>query len=315
MKKIISAALAAVMSLLTTAAVTAANNNPKVYIDNAEIIFADQEAVIKDDRTLVPARGVFEAMDAYVQWDAEKRRVQIDSSNSVTRVYLTIDNPVMEVYTFTSIFSSDKKEVDLEVVPQIMNDRTMIPFRAIADAMGCDVEWSEEDYAVFVTTEEGAAPTDGKLKLSMSASADTVKADETVDVLLSVENLGEGEIVSGVSAVVEYSKEDFEFVSSELFYENEKVGGLEVTNPDFTDNALKTSVITTEESITTDGTVLKLTFKAKTEAKADFRLAKLFDSLHGYHTRLIISKDGVSDDVGGNDLVIDTSAVTVNDAE
>lgn len=46
-----------------------------VYVDQQEVVFADQAPVIVDDRTLVPMRKIFEAMDADVTWDEPSQTI------------------------------------------------------------------------------------------------------------------------------------------------------------------------------------------------------------------------------------------------
>lgn len=151
MKKLLSAVLA--VFALTLTCVSAAQN-PTVKLNGNEIVFADQTAIIKNDRTLVPARGVFEAMGAKVKWHEKERRVQIDSRDNITRVYLTIDSDNMEIYKFKSIFSADREDKTLDVAAQIINDRTMIPLRAVSEAFECNVEWDGDAREVIITTKE-----------------------------------------------------------------------------------------------------------------------------------------------------------------
>lgn len=149
-KKLISAALTGAMVLSSLSLIAMADNNPKVIVNSRQIAFADQNPVIVDDRTLVPARGVFEAMGASVEWWNEERMVVVRSADNKTRVDITIDDPIMKVHTFTSLTTADTKEVTLDVAPQIMNDRTMIPLRAISEALGADVKWDENSYTVTI---------------------------------------------------------------------------------------------------------------------------------------------------------------------
>lgn len=53
-------------------------------------------------------------------------------------------------------------EVKSDVPPQIISGRTMIPARPLAEALGADVRWDEENYAVIVTggVQAGAVPVD-----------------------------------------------------------------------------------------------------------------------------------------------------------
>jgi hypothetical protein len=43
------------------------------------------------------------------------------------------------------------EKVNLAVAPLIKNARTFIPFRAIAEAFGCDVKWASETKEVVIT--------------------------------------------------------------------------------------------------------------------------------------------------------------------
>ncbi len=155
-KKLLSILM--VLSMLFQVAVFAADsdNAPIVEIDGNRVTFADQQPVIleAEGRTMVPARGVFEEMGAAVKWDADKRLVTINSSNNVTRILITIDDPTMIVYRFTSIFAADKDEIQLDAAPRIINDRTMIPLRAISEALNAEVKWEESTRTISIFTTE-----------------------------------------------------------------------------------------------------------------------------------------------------------------
>jgi len=159
-KRLISLFMAMTMALSVSAPVIAEedddNSAPTVKVNDRTITFADQEPVILQDegRTMVPARGVFECMGAKVDWDGDKRLVTINSSNNVIRILITIDNPVMTVYTFTSVLSADKSEITLDAAPRIMNDRTMIPLRAISEALKADVEWDGDTRTISIFTSD-----------------------------------------------------------------------------------------------------------------------------------------------------------------
>ena len=103
MKKLFSMMVASVMAFSMASPVLAENQfgdiNPKVFVNDREIAFQDQLPVIDTaaNRTLVPLRGVFEAMGAEVIWNGEKRTVTINSKDNLTRLVLEIGNPIMKV--------------------------------------------------------------------------------------------------------------------------------------------------------------------------------------------------------------------------
>lgn len=48
----------------------------------------------------------------------------------------------------------DEEKIEFDVLPQIINDRTMVPMRAIFEALGCSVDWVEESRLVIATYNE-----------------------------------------------------------------------------------------------------------------------------------------------------------------
>ncbi len=137
----ISAAIAAMT------AVTAYADDIKVTVNGENVEF-DQPPVIENDRTLVPMRAIFEALGATVEWDNETRTVT--STKDETVIKLTIDSNEMAV---------GDKTVELDVSAKIISDRTMVPVRAISEAMDCKVEWIGESATVVITSGNEATPT------------------------------------------------------------------------------------------------------------------------------------------------------------
>ena len=100
----------------------------------------DVAPVIRNDRTMLPARFVAENLGAKVTWDEEKRLVTI-TGNGVT-ILLTIG----EVTTMIN-----GKEVKLDSPAFIENDRTYTHIRFIAEELGATVEWIEAEQKVVIT--------------------------------------------------------------------------------------------------------------------------------------------------------------------
>ena len=111
----------------------------KVLLNGKEISF-DQPPVLKDGRTLVPVRAIFEAMGAVVNWDDKTQTVTAVRGN--TTVVMQIGNTVMKV--------NDEKII-LDVPPQILNSRTLVPARAVAESFGADVKWDDKTSTVTIT--------------------------------------------------------------------------------------------------------------------------------------------------------------------
>lgn len=100
----------------------------------------DVAPVIKNERTMLPARFVAEALGAKVDWDGEAKTVTITKDKTV--IVITIDSDKATV---------NGKEVKLDSPAFIENSRTYTPIRFIAEALGATVEWNEKTEEVTIT--------------------------------------------------------------------------------------------------------------------------------------------------------------------
>ena len=108
---------------------------------NGNKVYFDQLPVIENDRTLVPLRAIFEALDAEVLWDAETRTVS--STKGDISVSLTIDDVNATVNGTIEVLDAPAK---------IINDRTMVPVRFIAQSFGAAVDWDPNTRTVIVAS-------------------------------------------------------------------------------------------------------------------------------------------------------------------
>lgn len=89
--------------------------------------------IIFDSYTLVPAREVFEALGAQVNWLSDLYQVYITYGDTV--VMLEIDSKKAYV---------NGKALDMTIAPKIINDKTMIPLRFVSESIGMEVSWDSE---------------------------------------------------------------------------------------------------------------------------------------------------------------------------
>lgn len=104
-----------------------------------EVITLDVPAQVQNDRTLVPLRAIFEGLGATVDWDEETQTVT-SVRNDIT-ITLTIGS---------NILYRNGEAIQLDVPAQKLNDRTLVPIRAISESFGCTVDWDEEAQLVTV---------------------------------------------------------------------------------------------------------------------------------------------------------------------
>ena len=118
-----------------------------VTINGQAVEFADQPACMVDNRTLVPVRGVLEALGANVEWLGEYQMVV--ASTAATNITMRIND--------TSYYVNGELRT-LDVPAQLINDRTMIPARVFAEALGCTVGWDQATKTVIITTPDYVPP-------------------------------------------------------------------------------------------------------------------------------------------------------------
>lgn len=135
----ITVILAIIMSL-QFATVFADDTSVRLKLDGNEIM-ANPPAIIVNERTLVPARAVFEAMGAKVEWNEEIREVTVTLNSSIIK--LTIDSKKVFV---------DGILQELDVPAMIISERTLVPLRFIAEAAGLTVAWDDLSRTVSMQT-------------------------------------------------------------------------------------------------------------------------------------------------------------------
>lgn len=136
MKRKLFAALAAVMA--ATAVSAYAQTDIKIKI-NGEELECNPPAVVENDRLLVPMRAIFEKLKAQVNWDDETKTITAAKSEFI--MLMQVGNPKMFL---------NNEEIELEVPPVIVDERAMVPARAVSEAFNIPVEWDEETREVNI---------------------------------------------------------------------------------------------------------------------------------------------------------------------
>jgi uncharacterized protein YbbC (DUF1343 family) len=145
-KRIIAAALLAVTLLPASGwSASTVQSDIQIKYGQDEIAFPDQKPVIRNDRTLVPIRPIAERLGFDVQWNGQTHTVSLQKNTH--EVALVIGQQSAQ---------RNGETLELDVPAQIINQRTMVPVRFIAEALGYDVDWEEQTQLVQITD---ASPT------------------------------------------------------------------------------------------------------------------------------------------------------------
>ena len=99
---------------------------------NEDVIKNDVAPVIRNDRTLVPIRVVTETLGGKVDWNNATKEVTLNIDGKEIKMTIGV---ILEKYG---------------VAPMIINDRTYVPIRFVAEELGAEVQWNEETQTVTI---------------------------------------------------------------------------------------------------------------------------------------------------------------------
>lgn len=129
-----------VMLFIFNAQCVLANDEIIVLVDGEQVEF-DVAPIAENGRILVPARAIFEKLGADVEWDQETQGVYAEKKG--ISVALWLDN---------AEFLKNMLLYSLDVPVKVVNNRTLVPLRAVAEAFDCKVMWDEASKTVSITS-------------------------------------------------------------------------------------------------------------------------------------------------------------------
>lgn len=141
MKKLFNVGLIGLLMLMLTTMVAAEEiDDITIYVDN-ELVVLDTNPVITNNRTLVPLRGVLEKLGATVDWNKETKQVIV--KNDVMEILLETDNNAVLV---------DGRVNFMDTKSLLVDDRTLVPLRFLAETLGYDVKWNGETHRIDINS-------------------------------------------------------------------------------------------------------------------------------------------------------------------
>ena len=138
MKKIIPIILSLTAVMSTSTAL--AEENITVMLNGQAMDF-DVAPIIQNDRVLVPMRAIFEELHCSVDYTDIDGKQIITAKNDSNTISLEIGSNEMTV--------NDEK-VSLDTAPVIIDDRTLVPLRAVSEALDCNVDWDGDTKTVAI---------------------------------------------------------------------------------------------------------------------------------------------------------------------
>jgi len=121
----------------------------RVVINGTKLEFPDAQPFIDaNGRTQTPARFIGEALGANVTWDGVQKKAVFESDGNTLVLY--IGKREYDV-------NDTKKQMDTEAL--LIDGRTFVPARYVAEALGATVEWDASIRTVYINTKDNPTST------------------------------------------------------------------------------------------------------------------------------------------------------------
>ncbi|MBQ3461856.1 MAG: copper amine oxidase N-terminal domain-containing protein, partial [Clostridia bacterium] len=109
------------------------SSDMSIRIDDNDVDFPDAKPFIdENDRTQIPIRAIAEMLDCSVEWNDKTKTAAITNQ----------DGDIVKITIDSSVLTKNNKTVQMDTTAIIKDERTYIPIRFVAEAMGLTVEWS-----------------------------------------------------------------------------------------------------------------------------------------------------------------------------
>ncbi len=168
-KKFLCVLLGLIMIFGVTPVVLAADEGEITVWLDGEMLDFDVPPVIEEGRTLVPMRVIFEALGAKVDWQQDTYTAVAVKGD--TKIEITVDNTVMY---------KNESEIVLDVPARLIDDRTLVPVRAVSESFNAKVDWQADSKKVIITALNEEKNTD---------NIGNTEPGETENILLSSEDM------------------------------------------------------------------------------------------------------------------------------
>ena len=155
MKKIIVALLIILAMFCSAQAFAVESNDIRVVLNGKEVNFEAKPLLI-NDRTMIPLRSVFEEIGGQVEWlEIPSSKIENNQLISYKRqsVFVTACGHRIRLDIGSKVATVDFDEnVQIDAPPVLINSRTYIPLRFIAESIGADVKWDRASSTVTINT-------------------------------------------------------------------------------------------------------------------------------------------------------------------
>jgi len=118
-----------------------------LVINGVKVEGMESPPVILSGHTMVPARDILEPVGAVISWNT-----------STQSVYIALEEDLIILEINNDVASFNSSRISMASPARIINDRTMIPVRFVAETLGFDVTWDESTRIVYIDMPEILEP-------------------------------------------------------------------------------------------------------------------------------------------------------------
>ncbi len=109
---------------------------------NGKPVKSDPDPYLENNRAFVPIRSIAEALGIKeISWNEESKTA-----------ILKDDEMILNLPYGSQTAEINGKEIELDAPVNILEGRTFVPVRFIAETLNCTVEWDAENYQISITT-------------------------------------------------------------------------------------------------------------------------------------------------------------------
>lgn len=154
------------LSLLTIPTPSQAEDNVRILINGVQQSF-DVAPYIQNDRTFIPLRGVLEKLGAQVFWNEDMQEVIVKRGDT----FVTLE----PYWPFASVNGA---EHELDVEPELKNDRVMVPLRFLIETFGEEVQWDGATNTVKISSKSQPVTSNKQFNMYVNTDIATLEPSQ-----------------------------------------------------------------------------------------------------------------------------------------
>lgn len=145
-----------------------ATKEVKIEIDGKAMVPKDMPAVIIDGRTMLPMRQIAQELGCEVNWNEAAKQIYVMRGSDI--IVFTVDSKTGY---------ENGKKFTMDVPATIVNDRTMLPVRALADALHLNIKWDDPNRIVSIQSGDTVVKDEPKAPESGQTTTGTLTGIQT----------------------------------------------------------------------------------------------------------------------------------------